>query len=320
MHRRRAGSVALLMFVLWSGHSLPLHAGTVFVLSQTSARLTAIDTETNQVGATIDVPKGPAHFIVAPDGKRAYVAHSDRGEISVIDLANRKILQSFKSPGAPFGLALGPTGTLYVGDWNSDQIHQLDANTGAVLRSATAGKAPAHLSVTSDGKLLVAAAREADQIAIFDTATLEDRTTIPVGRAPFALTTSHDGRTAAVANAQAGTVSQIELKTRKVISTLRVGAMPYGVAYTPNDTAILVTNQQSGTVSKLSGADPLPALKVGSYPEGVAISPDGVRAYVANWFSDDVSVVDVASGSEITRIKVPGGPRAVAIVPPGDAP
>src|SRR5690606_22802190 len=93
------------------------------------------------------------------------------------------------------------------------------------------------------------------------------------------------------------------------------GAMPYGAAVTPDGTRVLITNQQARSVSLL-GAGAAPAtIKVGEYPEGVAVTADGARAYVANWFSDDVSVLDLASGSEIRRIKCPGGPRSVAIAP-----
>ncbi|WP_425530527.1 hypothetical protein [Stenotrophomonas maltophilia] len=39
----------------------------------------------------------------------------------------------------------------------------------------------------------------------------------------------------------------------------------------------------------------------------------GGRAYVANWFSDDVSVIDLASLRETGRIPVAEGPRSLAV-------
>jgi len=220
-----------------------------------------------------------------------------------------------KVPGSPFGIAVRPDGRIVVGDWNGDQIHEIDSVTGNILHSGKIGKAPAHLALTVDGRFCVAAAREADQVAIFNADALDDRTTVSVGRAPFALANSHDGQRAAVANAQAGTVSQIDLASGKIVNEVRVGAMPYGVAFLPDDKALLVTNQQSGTVSILVGDTAAQTVKVGNYPEGLAIAPDGKLAYVANWFSDDVSIIDIAAAKEVARIKVPGGPRAVVAVP-----
>ena len=97
-------------------------------------------------------------------------------------------------------------------------------------------------------------------------------------------------------------------------ATLTSGAMPYGAAVTPDASRVLVTNQQAGTVSVLSAAGDAPrSIKVGGYPEGVVVSTDGSRAFVANWFSDDVSVLDLQNGSEIRRVKCPGGPRGIAV-------
>ena len=52
-------------------------------------------------------------------------------------------------------------------------------------------------------------------------------------------------------------------------------------------------------------------IPVGRYPEGVAIR-DGF-AYVANWFSDDVSVIDLATLRETRRLPVAEGPRTVTV-------
>lgn len=54
-------------------------------------------------------------------------------------------------------------------------------------------------------------------------------------------------------------------------------------------------------------------MPVGRYPEGVAVA--GTTAYVANWFSDSVSVLDLATLTETARIAVPEGPRSLVVGP-----
>jgi YVTN family beta-propeller protein len=320
---RRGGAFTAALLALASfGIASPLHAGTILVLSQTAARLTALDSETHdRRGSSLALAPGPANLVVSPDGQRAYVAHADSGMISVVDLAAWQVSASYAAPGSPFGLALAGADRLYVGDWNGESVHELDAANGAVLRSAKIGKAPAHLVATPNGRQLLAVAREENTVTILDVATLQARATLAVERAPFALAVAPDGSHAVVANAQAGSVSTVDLATATVTASTRVGAMPYGVAFTPGGVAV-VSNQQSGTVAVLAAdtelepaaASRLLTIRVGSYPEGVAVSGDDARAYVANWFSDDLSVVDLVARRETARISLPAGPRAVAVV------
>lgn len=321
MRRSGVGTAALLVLALF-GIASPLHAGTILVLSQTAAQLTALDSETHERrGSSLALAPGPANLVVSADGQRAYVAHADSGKISVVDLAAWNVFTSYAAPGSPFGLALAGADRLFVGDWNGESVHELDAANGAVLRSARIGKAPAHLAATPDGRQLLAVAREGDTVTILDTAMLQARATLAVERAPFALAVAPDGSHALVANAQAGSVSIVDLATATVTASTRVGAMPYGVAFTPDGLAV-ISNQQSGTVAVLVAgakeetlaASPASTIRVGSYPEGVAVSGDGARAYVANWFSDDLSVIDLVQRRETARITLPAGPRAVAVV------
>jgi YVTN family beta-propeller protein len=53
----------------------------------------------------------------------------------------------------------------------------------------------------------------------------------------------------------------------------------------------------------------LGSAEVGRAPDWVTLTPDGARAYVANAASNSVSVVDVASMSEIARIPVGEVPK-----------
>jgi YVTN family beta-propeller protein len=319
MQRGRAGR-AMAVVLVWATGAWASHAGTALVLSQTAAKLTAIDSDTHEIRGSLDLDRGPANLAVSPDGQRAYVAHSDLGQISVIDLAHWRIGAKYAIGGSPFGLAVSKSNTIYIGNWTGNEVRELDGTSGRILRSAVAGKAPGHLALTPDGTRLLAVAREADIVTIIDTETFEGRASLSVEHAPFALAVAPDGTHALVANAQSGSVSAIDISGQTVTATARVGAMPYGVAFAATGGPALVTNQQSGSVAVLpQGGAPLvppasPNIKVGSYPEGVAITPDGTTAFVANWFSDDVSVIAIAARKEVARVKVPGGPRSLAIV------
>jgi YVTN family beta-propeller protein len=56
-------------------------------------------------------------------------------------------------------------------------------------------------------------------------------------------------------------------------------------------------------------------LRVGSVPKFLAVTPDDTLLLVANWCGFDVSVLDLATGEELTRVPVGRHPRGIAISP-----
>ncbi len=54
-------------------------------------------------------------------------------------------------------------------------------------------------------------------------------------------------------------------------------------------------------------------IATGSVPKFMAITPDGTTLLVSNWCGFDVSVIDLATDTEITRIDVGRHPRGIAI-------
>lgn len=56
-------------------------------------------------------------------------------------------------------------------------------------------------------------------------------------------------------------------------------------------------------------------LRVGSVPKFLAVTPDDRYVLVANWCGFDVSVLEVATGAEVTRVEVGRHPRGIAVAP-----
>jgi YVTN family beta-propeller protein len=288
-------------------------AERVYVLSQTGAALSVIEDGAGKVSTSIALAKAPASFALSPDGTLAYVTHPDLGQVSVVDLEKRSVVRSFDVPGSPFGIAVARDGRVFVGDWNGAHVSVVGADD-KVSATIEVGKAPAHILLTPDEGLLVVANRESDSVSVARTDTLAVAAVIPVGKAPFAMALSPDAARLYVGNVQDGSVSVIDMGKLAAAETWMTGAMPYGAAVTGNGASLLVTNQQAGTLAVLKTSDGVKsAVKVGGYPEGVAVSTDGARAYVANWFSDDVSVIDLATLKEVRRVKCPGGPRGIVV-------
>lgn len=304
--------------LLWMCSVGAAAAERVYVLAQDGATLSEIpdDASASAAAATVALAKAPGTFALAPDAPRAYVTHSELGQVSVVDLDDMKVVRTIDVPGSPFGIAVARGGRLFVSDWNESRVTAVDLSaTGTPrLTPVDVGPEPGHVLLAPDEAMLYVANREGDSVSVIRTKDLSLAATIPVGHAPFAMAISPDGTRLYVGNVQAGTVTVIDTAKLAAVETWKTGAMPYGAAVTPEGGRVLITHQTSDTLGVFErDGTAVATIDIGSYPEGVAIGRSGTRAYVANWFSDDVSVIDLESMTEIRRIESGRGPRTVLV-------
>jgi glutamine cyclotransferase len=94
-------------------------------------KLTALDPASGKTLRSIDVA---SHAGTAFDGQHLYQIAEDR--ILKIDPESGRVLATIPAPagGGDSGLAWAE-GTLWVGDYRSRKIHQIDPQTGTILRS-----------------------------------------------------------------------------------------------------------------------------------------------------------------------------------------
>lgn len=97
----------------------------------TGDTLQAIDPQSGKVLRSIDVA---AHAGTAFDGKHLYQIAEDR--IQKIDPQTGKVLSTIPAPGASGNSGLAwAEGTLWVGEYRARKIHQIDPDSGAILRT-----------------------------------------------------------------------------------------------------------------------------------------------------------------------------------------
>jgi glutamine cyclotransferase len=94
-------------------------------------RLHALDPESGDLVRSLEVP---AHAGTTFDGRHLFQLAEDR--IQKIDPATGRVISTIPAPGK--GSDAGLTwaeGTLWVGQYRDRKIHQIDAETGAILRT-----------------------------------------------------------------------------------------------------------------------------------------------------------------------------------------
>ncbi|MHC4132106.1 MAG: beta-propeller fold lactonase family protein [Planctomycetota bacterium] len=137
---------------------------------------------------------------------------------------------------------------------------------------------------------------------------------------PLALAADQDGKNIYVAEFTKNQVAVFNVKDAKVIKEIPLLNPPSGLVLSPDGSLLYVTDASvKGMVHiiNLNNMEIAQSIPVGHTPYCPVISPDGKTLYVCNRFNNDISVIDLSSGKEITRISVLREPIAAAITKDG---
>lgn len=311
---------------------LKVSASTVRIIQTNSAgdNVSIIDPTTNKVVGTIqgiEVNHGAA---AAPDGSRYYISDEDQSTLDVADCKTLQVTRRIPLSGHPNNIAISKDGRrVYVSIAVAPgAVDVVDTASLKVVKSIPVQGAVHNTYVTPDGKFIVAGSIAGKTITVIDQKTEEPLWTLKMdlGIRPMAFYTNPDGSTKWIFAQLTGFngFAVVDFATRKEINRVKLpdlppGQKPYrwggneshGMAVTADEKTLVVNSRLNSSIYFYS----LPDLKllgstgVGRSPDWVTLTPDGKTAYVANAASNSVSVVDVASRKEITRIPVGEVPK-----------
>ena len=308
----------------------PITYDALFVVNGGDGTLSVIDTDTNEVTATIELMDAsfPHHLYLRADRARMLLA------VPGMDMSSGHMGGTHDMMGA---------------------VMLLDAMTGATVK-ARMTDAMNHNAIFSPDASEVWTSQMAapGSVLVLDPATLETRQAIEVGDHPAEVTFSADGTHAFVANGGSNTVTVIDAQSKTVVSTITVGEDPVGawqgangVAYVDNemdetltaidtstlevirtyalgfmpgmaalgpDNRVWVTDAEAGKVVFFATDSDMKLGEVATAAgaHAIAFNGDGTRAYISNQMADTVSVLDVASSTVDTTIVVGSKPNGMA--------
>jgi len=312
--------------------ALPLTASTVRIIQTNSAgdNVHIIDPATNKVVGVIngiEVGHGAAVF---PDGSRYYFSDEAESTLDVVDRKTLKVTRRIPLSGHPNNISIGKDGRrVYVGIAAAPgAVDVIDTISLERVKSIPV-KGPVHNTyVTPDGKYVVSGSIPSKVVTVIDaqSETPAWSLVMDLGIRPMAFATNPDGSTKWIFVQLTGFngFAVIDFATHKEINRIKLPALPsgkapflyggnesHGMAVTSDEKTLVVNSRLNSAVYSYS----LPDLKllggvdVGLAPDWVTLTPDGKTAYVANAASNSVSVVDIRSMKEITRIPVGQVPK-----------
>lgn len=191
-----------------------------------------------------EVDRSPVDCVLSQDDKWLFTANQTSGTISVISLAENKVIQEIACGQRPSNLAITPDGKM-------------------LLASASFSHEVVAYSITAEGKL-------------------EEKHRLWLGFEPRGIVIDAAGKLAYIALSTAHTVAVVELDGLKEQTRIPVGRWPRTLALTPDEKTLVVTCSGNGSMSfvnvaerKLIRNEPFNGLNQGQ----LVISSDGEFAY-----------------------------------------
>ncbi len=166
------------------------------------------------------VYRSPNHISLSLDGERAYVVNQTSDSISVLDLAEREVIDELSVGPHPSAAAPSPDGrTLYVTSRWGSALEVVDLEEKRVVRRIGTGYEPFGVSLSSDGRRLYVVESQSNTVSIIATNSAETLHRVPVGRDPRYVAETPDGARLIVGNSLSRDVSIIHVASGRVAET-----------------------------------------------------------------------------------------------------
>jgi YVTN family beta-propeller protein len=320
--------------------ALPLAASSVRIIQTNSAgdNVHIIDPATNKVVGVINGIEVGHGAAAAPDGTRYYFSNEAETTLDVVDQKTLKVIRRIPLSGHPNNIAIGKDGRrVYVAIAVAPgAVDVIDTTSMEKVKSIPVHGALHNTYVTPDGKYVVTGSIPSKTVTVIDaqSETPVWSLVMDLGIRPMAFATNPDGTTKWLFVQLSGFngFAVVDFPTHKEIHRIKLPDLPpgkapflqggnesHGMAVTSDEKTLLVNSRLNSAVYSYSLPDLklLGSVDVGLAPDWVTLTPDGRTAYVANAASNSVSVVDIRSMKEITRIPVGQVPKRniTAILP-----
>jgi len=315
------------------------------VSAEQSGEVVVVDPEAAQVVQRIAVGKRPRGLTPSPDGKLLYVAKSgspragpgvdesklpppDRAAdgVGVIELASGNLVRTLPGGQDPESVAISGDGkALFIANEETAELSKLDIAGGAISARVKVGEQPEGVSVHPDGKLVYVTCEEDNEVVAVDALQNSVLARVAVGKRPRAIAWSRDGLLAFVTNELDASVSVVDTRRHQLLQQIVLPPpsaanaqehRPMGIVRSSDGARLFVSTGRGGAIAEISAEDrKLTRVieSVGARPWGIALSADGKRLYSANGPSNDLTIIELASGAQ-KRVTIGGSPWGVVSV------
>jgi YVTN family beta-propeller protein len=260
-----------------------------FVTIESNNTLQVLDTKSNTIIETIDLPGRPNECAATLDGHYVVVPLlAPANSAVIIDMTQKKIVKTLelRHPHNCFTPEGGSNTIVYCEERDAFRINRIDLTKMAYTDYVKVAGDPRPFIVTADEKTLYTALSGLHGMATVD---LVKKTMSQIALPPMPWMNC-----------------RVEPPNTPV----------HGITLTPDGKKIWITSVSDGAVYVYDVATKKLGKKmaVGECPNWISMSHDGKYAAVSNADSDDTSLMDVRDEKEIARIKVGKAPKRLKVI------
>ena len=165
----------------------------------------------------------------------AYVVNEGSASVSIVDTETEKVSATIKVGERPRGLAVSPGGERIYVSLEDGTLVEYDMYERVESGRAMLGRLPSSITVSPDGKSLVAAINGDGEVVLLELAQMRIAKKIPVpgGKHATNAVFSPDGRWIYVSADDSPEVAVIDARQGAVASSIHVGPRLRGIAFLP---------------------------------------------------------------------------------------
>lgn len=260
-----------------------------------------------------------------PAAAYAYVGNQANGTVSVIDTSTDTVVRTLPASGkigAKIQAVVADRSERHVFavDALGNDLVEVDARSGRVLKRIPVGHAPEGASLSPSGETISVCVEEDNAVALVDVATARVTHVIHTqGVNPEHCEFSSDGRWMMTGNENSGDVDVIDLAKDRSVARLATAGHPRGVAWLPGRMIAYVAQESANGVNVVDAAHlrVLRFIPTALRAAGAIAAPDGKTVFVSNGGAGTVSAIDTASDRIVATIPVGKRPWNMAITHSG---
>jgi YVTN family beta-propeller protein len=258
---------------------------------------------------------GALSNVVRSDVDLVYVPNNVSNTVSVIDPRTYKVLRTVKVPKSPEHVVPSwDLRTLWVNNDLGNSLTPINPVTGLVGRPVAVHD-PYNLYFTPDGKFAIVVAESRQRLDFYDPHTWQRKNSVPV---PTCAGVDHldftaDGRTLLASCEFADAVIVVDVGAEKVLRTIRLprrsDGMPQDVKLSPDGRVFYVADMMADGVYLIDAFtfDIVGFIATGHGTHGLYVDRTSTRLFVTNRLDGSISVIDLASRSQVAKWYLPGG-------------
>ena len=192
-----------------------------------------IETDAWEIDAAYKVGVVPKVVQVSPDNKYVLVTNWCSYDLSVISIAEQKVVKTINIGAYPRGITISSDSKYaFIAQMGGSVVHKIELGTWK-RELLNVGSNPRALVLSPDNQTLFLTLNSSGRVGAFDIASNKMIKTVRTGNAARSLDISSDGSALYVVNFTSDTVSKVRSSDLKVIQKINVCNEPIGVTYEP---------------------------------------------------------------------------------------